>query len=168
MSSIRLVGPRSTIQARLPDGRLFEAPPGTAVGDVLEAAAHDGHRGRAVAAFIGGRLRELQTPLTADTDVAPVTLADGDGTRIYRRSLALLLITAASELFPEASVFIEHSAPMLGAYYCRVRGRAAFATEELAAIEQRMREIVEANEPNEFFSNPQHERTNLFLSQILH
>jgi uridine kinase len=145
--SIRLVGPRSTIQARLPDGRLFEAPPGTTVGDVLEAAAHDGHRGRAVAAFIGGRLRELQTPLTADTDVAPVTLADGDGTRIYRRSLALLLITAASELFPEASVFIEHSAPMLGAYYCRVRGRAAFATEELAAIEQRMREIVEANEP---------------------
>jgi general L-amino acid transport system ATP-binding protein len=24
------------------------------------------------------------------------------------------------------------------------------------------------NEPNAFFSNPQHERTKLFLSQILH
>ncbi|MCB4771757.1 amino acid ABC transporter ATP-binding protein [Ancylobacter sp. Lp-2] len=29
-------------------------------------------------------------------------------------------------------------------------------------------QIIEANEPNAFFSNPQHERTKLFLSQILH
>ena len=29
-------------------------------------------------------------------------------------------------------------------------------------------QIVEMNEPNEFFRNPQHERTKLFLSQILH
>ncbi|WP_393978576.1 amino acid ABC transporter ATP-binding protein [Xanthobacter nonsaccharivorans] len=29
-------------------------------------------------------------------------------------------------------------------------------------------QIVEMNEPNAFFSNPQHERTRLFLSQILH
>jgi general L-amino acid transport system ATP-binding protein len=28
--------------------------------------------------------------------------------------------------------------------------------------------VVEINTPNEFFSNPQHERTKLFLSQILH
>jgi general L-amino acid transport system ATP-binding protein len=29
-------------------------------------------------------------------------------------------------------------------------------------------QIVEANTPDEFFKNPQHERTKLFLSQILH
>ncbi len=29
-------------------------------------------------------------------------------------------------------------------------------------------QIVEQNSPNEFFDNPQHERTRLFLSQILH
>jgi general L-amino acid transport system ATP-binding protein len=29
-------------------------------------------------------------------------------------------------------------------------------------------QIVEANRPEEFFANPQHERTRLFLSQILH
>jgi general L-amino acid transport system ATP-binding protein len=28
-------------------------------------------------------------------------------------------------------------------------------------------DIVEENEPNAFFNNPQHERTKLFLSQIL-
>ena len=29
-------------------------------------------------------------------------------------------------------------------------------------------QIVEMNTPDEFFNNPQHERTKLFLSQILH
>ena len=29
-------------------------------------------------------------------------------------------------------------------------------------------QIVEMNEPKAFFGNPQHERTKLFLSQILH
>jgi general L-amino acid transport system ATP-binding protein len=29
-------------------------------------------------------------------------------------------------------------------------------------------EIIEQNEPDEFFNNPQHDRTKLFLSQILH
>ena len=29
-------------------------------------------------------------------------------------------------------------------------------------------QIVEMNAPQEFFANPQHERTKLFLSQILH
>ena len=28
-------------------------------------------------------------------------------------------------------------------------------------------EIIESNDPHEFFENPQHERTKLFLSQIL-
>ena len=28
-------------------------------------------------------------------------------------------------------------------------------------------EIIEENEPNEFFNNPQNERTQLFLSQII-
>jgi general L-amino acid transport system ATP-binding protein len=29
-------------------------------------------------------------------------------------------------------------------------------------------QIIEQNEPEQFFTNPQHERTKLFLSQILH
>jgi general L-amino acid transport system ATP-binding protein len=29
-------------------------------------------------------------------------------------------------------------------------------------------QVIESNKPDAFFSNPQHERTKLFLSQILH
>ena len=86
-------------------------------------------------------------PLVSDADVAPVTLSDTDGSRIYRRSLTLVLVTAAAELFPDAAVFVEHSAPTLGAYYCRVRGREPFSAAELDAIAARMRAIVAADEP---------------------
>jgi hypothetical protein len=59
--------PRHTVQARLPDGRLFDAPPGAPVGDILTAAGHHD----AVAAVLAGRLRELQTPIERDADLTP-------------------------------------------------------------------------------------------------
>jgi uridine kinase len=147
---IRLAPPRDTAHARLPDGRIYEAPPGTPVGDILAVAASDG-RGRegvgAVAAIVNGKLRELHTPLAGDADVTPVTTADTDGARIYRRTLAFLLVTAAGEVFPEAEVMVEHSAPTVGGYFCSVRGRAAFGRGELRQLEDRMREIVARDEP---------------------
>jgi len=149
MSSIRPAVPRDTVHARLPDGRIFEAPPATPIGDILRVAeghaGNDGHE--AVAAVVDGRLRELTMPLVSDADVAPVTLSDTDGSRIYRRSLTLVLVTAAAELFADAAVYVEHSAPTLGAYYCRVRGRAAFNSGELEAIAARMRAIVDGDVP---------------------
>ena len=145
MSDVRPAQPRGTILVTLPDGRHFEAPPGTPVGEIL-SAARSTTGAETVAALVNGRLRELTTPVTADVEVRPVTLTDADGMRIYRRSLAFLLITAAAEVIPDASIYIEHSAPTLGAYYCRVRGRASFSADELARIEERMRAIVAADE----------------------
>ena len=150
-SWIHLVAPRDSAHARLPDGRVYDAPPGTPLGDILDVARRDGTSATAeapaVAAIVDGRLRELHTPLVRDADVTPVTLADSDGARIYRRSLAFLLVTAASETFPEADVIVEHSAPTVGGYFCAVSGRDPFSAEELRTLERRMREIVERDEP---------------------
>jgi uridine kinase len=140
--------PRERVQARFPDGRIFEALPGTPLADILRVAA-----GRAdatvVAAVINRKLRELTTPLTADADVSPVTLSDTDGARIYRRSLEFLLVTAVAEVFPEAEVFIEHSASAAAGYFCEVRGRphGPFTQAELKKIEERMCAIVAQDEP---------------------
>jgi uridine kinase len=147
--AIRLTQPRETAHARLPDGRTYEAPPGTPIGDILRAAEQDAGRSGStptVAAIVEGRLRELHTPLTRDADVTPVTIADTDGARIYRRSLALLLVTAAAEMFPEAEVLVQHSAPTVGAYFCAVRGRVPFSPEDVRTLGQRMRQIVERDE----------------------
>ena len=148
--AIRPGSPRTSVLARFPDGRLFEAPLGTPVGAVVRAAREPATKAAEyvdVAAIVGGRLRELGTPLTADADVRPVTAGDSDGVRIYRRSLTFLLITAAEEVFPEAAISIEHSATTVGGYFCEVRNRAPFTRGELQRIETRMREIVAADAP---------------------
>ena len=44
-----------------------------------------------------------------DTKLAPVTMADADGARIYRRSLTFLLSAAFSDLFPKNHLTIDHS-----------------------------------------------------------
>ena len=153
-SAIRPSGPRSNVLVTLPDRRIFEAPPGATLGDVLrvaDEAALGGPAGEAaapiVAALVDGRLRELPTPVTEDCQVEPVRTSDSDGVRIYRRSLAFLLMTAAGEVFPGAEVSIEHSASTVGGYFCEVQGHAPFTQLELWQIEARMREIVAADLP---------------------
>jgi uridine kinase len=94
-----------------------------------------------IAALVNGELRELSFKIWRDASVKPLFLSDSDGIRIYRRSLSFLLITVVRELFPEAFVFVDHSLPF-GGFFCEVGGRKAFSAEELAQIEDRMREIV--------------------------
>ncbi|HIE39261.1 MAG TPA: nucleoside kinase [Anaerolineae bacterium] len=137
--------PRETAQARFPDGRIFEASMGTPVGAYIQLAYSD-HPVPVIAALVDGELRELAYPLRRDAQVAPVFLSDSDGVRIYRRSLAFLMVTAISELYPEVQVVVDHSLPF-GGYFCRVLGREPFSAEELTAIEARMRAIVDEDAP---------------------
>ena len=142
---ITFAPPRERVQARLADGRILEAPPGTRLIDLLEVA----QRGQvpAMAAIVNGRLTDLGAPLLHDADVTPVTLTDEDGSRIYRRSLVLLLVTAVSELFPGATVTVEHAAATAGGFYCRLRGRAPLTQDELDAVARRMADLVAADLP---------------------
>ncbi len=152
--------PRTSVLATFPDGRIFEAPIGTLVGDIVRTQSElapsalpvqgtpsptDG--APVVAVMLNGRLRELTTALTEDAEIAPVTTADGDGVRIYRRSLSFLLVAAAGEIFPGVQVSIEHSASTVGGYFCEVQGREPFTQTDLARIEARMRDIVAADAP---------------------
>ncbi len=137
--------PRERVQTRLADGRILEAPPGTRLADVLAAA----QRGRvpAMAAIVNGRLSGLDHRLLHDADVTPVLLTDEDGSRVYRRSLVLLLVTAIAELHPGATVTVEHAAATAGAHFCRVWGRAPLTQRELDALSQHMSEMVAADLP---------------------
>ncbi|HEY75175.1 MAG TPA: nucleoside kinase [Thermoflexia bacterium] len=137
--------PRDTVQALFPDGRTFEAAIGTPVEAFVRAAYPD-HRVPIIAALVNGELRELAYSLQRDADIAPVFLSDSDGVRIYRRSLAFLMVAAISELYPDLQVVVDHSLPF-GGYFCRVLGREEFSAEELQTVEARMRAIVEEDAP---------------------
>src|SRR5512143_3442436 len=138
---IRQSAPRTSVAVTFADGRVFEAPIGTRLGDIV-AAANPCPGLPIVAAQVDGKLRELTTAMLHDAQVTPITVADNDGARVYRRSLAFLMITAAGEVFPDAEVFVEHSAPTVAAYFCEIRGRQPFSQAELGRIETRMREIA--------------------------
>ncbi|MCS7177865.1 MAG: nucleoside kinase [Anaerolineae bacterium] len=142
---VRPSSPRQTAQATFPDGRTWEAPVGTPVEAYIRAAYPD-HPVPIIAALVDGELRELTYPLQRDACVIPIFLSDSDGVRIYRRSLSFLLVTAVSELFPEAQVVIDYSVPF-GGFYCRVLNRDPFSAEELGKIEAHMRRIVEEDVP---------------------
>jgi uridine kinase len=159
-SRIRPSLPRSNVLATFPDGRIFEAPIGTPVGDIIRTQELHGpaalpvpgspsptDAAPVVAVMLNGRLRELTASLTEDADLVPVTTAESDGVRIYRRSLTFLLMTAAVDVFPGVEVSIEHSASTVGGYFCEVRGRAPFTQRELETIGARMREMVESDLP---------------------
>jgi uridine kinase len=150
MEALNLVAkpvlPRETAQVRFMNGKgAFEAPMGTILEEYMRAAYPDRWR-TIVGAVIDGKLRELTTPIRSDCSVEPIDVSSRDGMRIYRRSLTFLLIVAAHELFPEATIEIDHSLPY-GGYYCQITGHEPFSNEELHALQARMREIVNANEP---------------------
>ncbi len=153
--------PRQTIQARFPDGRAFEAPVGTPIEAFVQAAELEqpGH-GRVVAVLMNRRLRELSIPLLTDADLIPITTADSDGSRIYRRSLTFLMVVAAAELFPAYTITIMHSMPF-GGYYCEFDGARA-TQADLDALKKRMRELVEADLPISQVRVPLDEALQLF------
>ena len=139
--------PRETARIRLPDGRTLEAPLGTPLETYVKAALGE-EEVPVIAALVDGELRELTYPVRSDALVEPLLLSSSDGVRIYRRSLAFLLVTVVRELFPEAQVFVDHTLPF-GGFFCRVLEREPFSPMELVQIEARMREIVAADAPIE-------------------
>jgi uridine kinase len=133
------------VQARFPDGRIFEGPVGMPLAEFVRAAQGDPAI-PVVAALVNGKLRELGVALETDSDVAAVTITATDGLRIYQRALSFLLVVAARELFPAAEVVIDHSLTLSG-LYCQVRNHPPLTAHDVRLLEERMREIVAADEP---------------------
>lgn len=144
---IHVVSLRPTVEIHLPDGRILSGPRGAPVGDFLRVVA-DSFAAPIVAAVVNNDLRELTFPVKFESQVQPVTLADADGARIYRRSLTFLLEMAFSDLHPASTLTIDHSVSF-GGYYCQVSGRAPLSETELAALETHMRDLIAADLPFE-------------------
>ena len=163
MTTIEPAVRRTTVQARFADGLVLEGPLGTTVEKFIKVGAPD-VKGRVVAALINGKLRELSQPLDSDADLIPVTTADSDGTRIYRRSLTFLMVAAAAEVFPGRTITVHHSMPF-GGYYCERDDEQKLSDQELALLENRMRALVEEDLPIYKVRVPLDEALQLFRTQ---
>src|SRR6056297_2587641 len=136
---------RETVEVILSDGTVMSGPRHTPVGEFMKRF-QDPEKPQIVGAIVNKDLRELTYSISADAEVRPVDMANSDGARIYRRSLTFLLEVAFIELFPEWSLTIDHSVSS-GAYYCHVPEKEPFEESLLVKLEERMWELVNADEP---------------------
>jgi threonyl-tRNA synthetase len=131
------------IAVTLPDGRRREFP-GPLSGAEFAAGIGAGLAGAALAVKIDGRPRDLATLIDHDADVAIITGEMPEGVEILRHDAAHVMAEAVKELYPETQVTFG-PATETGFYYDFAR-EAPFTPEDLALIEERMREIVRRDE----------------------
>jgi uridine kinase len=162
-SSIQILSPRPTVEVQLPDGHILTGPRGATVAQFLQAAEKPGDA-PLVAAIVNDELRELSYFIDMDARIQPITLGDADGSRIYRRSLTLLLEMAFSDLFPNAKLTIDHSVSF-GGYYCQVSGRDELTQADLNALKKHLHEFIDADLPFERKEVPLAEAVEYFRSR---
>jgi uridine kinase len=145
MTDSHFVTRSEEIEIHLPDGRTLRGPRGETAGQLLRPIVAD-LAAPLVGVMINGDLHELTHPIDLEARVRPVTMADADGARIYRRSLTFLLESAFVGLFPKTRLFIDHSL-VSGGYFCNVHGRKPLTPDELKNLEAEMRRLVAQNLP---------------------
>ena len=109
----------------------------------LAASIGPGLARAALGGRVDGRLVDTSSVIDHDASVAIITDRDPAGLEIIRHSTAHLLAQAVKQLYPEAQVTI---GPVIedGFYYDFAYSRP-FTTEDLSAIEQRMKELARAD-----------------------
>jgi len=126
----------------LPDGsvRSYDAP---VAGTTVAASIGPGLARAALAMKLDGTLVDLCTVIAADARVVFVTRKDADALEMIRHDCAHVLAEAVQALYPGTQVTIGPSIEN-GFYYDFARN-APFTTDDFAAIEAKMREIVARN-----------------------
>ncbi|GKS69378.1 threonyl-tRNA synthetase [Nitrosomonas sp. PY1] len=125
-------------EIRLPDGSVRSFEQSVSVMEVAMAIG-PGLARAAIAGKVNGKLVDVDSLITEDSDLSIITEKDPEGLEIVRHSCAHLLAQAVKELFPEAQVTI---GPVIeDGFYYDFSYQRPFAPEDLNAIEQRMFEI---------------------------
>lgn len=124
------------------DDRVCRASIGTPVGKLLPTELDDEP---VVAALFDRRPLSLVAPLPAGGRLQPLSTDHWEGSRIYRRSIGLLLLEAAARLRPDLIVQLEYS---LGyAQRIRVRGEVASWSDLAEQLNAMMNALVQEDLP---------------------
>src|SRR6266566_1478821 len=123
----------------LPDGSQRQYPQPVTVAEIA-ASIGAGLAKAALAGKVDGKLVDTSYTVTDDAKVTIVTERDPNGVDVLRHSTAHLLAQAVKELYPEAQVTI---GPVIeDGFYYDFAFKRGFTADDLAKIEERMRDIV--------------------------
>ncbi len=128
----------------LPDGSQRQFPGPVTVAEVA-ASIGSGLAKAALAGKINGLVVDTSFQITADSPLSIVTAKEPEGLEVIRHSTAHLLAYAVKELFPDAQVtigpVIEHG------FYYDFSYKRPFTPDDLAAIEKKMADLANKDEP---------------------
>jgi threonyl-tRNA synthetase len=119
------------------DGRATELPEGEPIGSVLPPEA--------IAARVDGELVDLSFVPTTDGKAEPVLPGDADGLHVLRHSAAHVMAQAVCDLWPGTRYAI--GPPIDDGFYYDLELFGQISETDQPKIEDRMREIVAADQP---------------------
>src|SRR5712692_3331737 len=141
----------SNIQVILPDGAKIEVPRGTTPAEIARkispGLAKDALVARIKPASNGatGELVDLSRPLERDSELRFLTERDPEALEVLRHSSAHLMAAAVLELFPESK--LGHGPATESGFFYDFYRPTAFTPEDLARIEEKMRELQQQDLP---------------------
>jgi threonyl-tRNA synthetase len=148
------------IQVKLPDGSELELD-GGATGADAAAAIGSGLARAALAIKANGELRDLSAPLEGGETIEIVTDKSPEALELIRHDAAHVLAESVLDLYPDAKISI--GPPIENGFYYDIEfPDGSPGEEDLARIEERMREHVKADERFERREVPAKEAAELF------
>ncbi|MEL6876671.1 MAG: threonine--tRNA ligase [Pseudomonadota bacterium] len=136
------------LKISLPDGSSREVEPGSTPYDVA-AAIGPGLAKAALAARVNGEVRDIGRPFEGDAELELITSRDeADALELVRHDFAHVLAEAVQALYPGTQITFGPATDD-GFYYdvMAPASREPFSSEDLPAIEEKMREIIKADKP---------------------
>ena len=130
----------------LTDAAPAESADEDAKAEQTEAGMYSAEKGK------GERLVDLRAPLEEDVALELLKETDPAALRVVRHSAAHVMATAILELFPETK--LGHGPATDSGFFYDVYREVPFTEADLAAIEQRMADVVKRDEPFLHVSEP--------------
>ena len=121
-----------------------EVPIGSSLLDIYQAVGAP-LRYRPLNAQVNNKTEGLGYRCWQSKDVEFVDYTHLSGQRTYVRSLCHILLKATHDIWPEATLYLEH--PVSNGYYCVIRDGRRPDADTISKIKARMRELIDANLP---------------------
>ncbi|HLP05076.1 MAG TPA: hypothetical protein VK152_06580, partial [Paludibacter sp.] len=117
-----------------------------------------------VAARVNYKVEDLNFLIYKPKDIEFIDVSTPSGMRVYVRTLSMVMAKAVSELFPEATLCIEH--PISKGYYCRIENLdQAITPEIIGMVRERMSLIISQGKKIDSEEKQTTEVKELFTSQ---
>ena len=143
----------------LPDGSAIEMAANSTVKDVA-AAISEGLLRNAVCGKVNDKLVDLSYVLTEDCEVKILTLKDKEGLQVYRHTTAHVLAQAVKNIFPTSKLAIGPTVE--NGFYYDIEFKTPITRDDLAKIENEMKEIIKSDLPIERFTYSRQDALKIF------